>query len=77
MSRITDICKKNNIQDLEEISHLEAFFQNPDINQELERAEKFRKIRYMVLIPLVSVITIFIFYASASGMYNVEVGENS
>lgn len=77
MSRITDICKKNNIQDLAEISHLEAFFQDPDINKELENAEKFRKIRYMVLIPLVSAITILIFYASASGMYNVEVGEDS
>lgn len=73
MSRITDICKKNNIQDLSEISHLEAFFQDPDINKELENAEKFRKIRYLVLIPLLGIITIFIFYASANGMYNVEV----
>lgn len=58
MSRITDICKKNNIQDLSEISHLEAFFQDPDINKELENAEKFRKIRYLVLIPLLTLLTI-------------------
>lgn len=77
MSRITDICKKNNIQDLSEISHLEAFFQDPDINKELENAEKFRKIRYLVLIPLLGIITIFIFYASANGMYNVEVWKDS
>jgi hypothetical protein len=73
MSTITDSCKKYNITDFAELSMLEAFFAQPEISDELSRAEKFRKIRYAVLIPLVILITFILFYMASEGMWTVEV----
>jgi len=53
MSTITESASKNGISDLGEISMLENFFQNPELKTTLNEAERFRKIRYLVLIPTV------------------------
>lgn len=49
MSDVARCCKKYNIQDFAEVSMLENFFEQGEIQSELAEAEKFRKIRYVVL----------------------------
>lgn len=77
MSTITEACKKYKIGDLAEISMLEGFFANPEISSELTRAEKYRKIRYVILILTALCASALILYMAHHGGWSVEVGKDS
>lgn len=60
MSKISESCKKYNIQDLGEISVLESFFQNSEVAHELQEAEKYRKIRYKYFYKCFILVALFV-----------------
>lgn len=73
MSTITEVAQDVGIQDLAEISQLEHFFQNPEIIEELETAEKYRIRRYMWLIPSCILTVVWLMYLASLWVIHVEI----
>lgn len=77
MTEITEILNTSWIEDLAEISMLENFFQDQEIKDELEKAEKNRKKRQLsliIIIPLVFFGSIFLY---SLWIIPIEIGENT
>lgn len=77
MSKITEILNNSWIDNLDEISMLENFFQDQEIKDELEKAEKNRKKRQLyltIIIPLVFFGSVFLF---SLWIIPIEIWENT
>lgn len=75
--QLSEYANKIGIRDLAEISMLENFFQNPEMKQELQEAEKWRIRRYFVLIPAILLTIVGISYFASLGSVQVEIGDTN
>ncbi len=76
MSTLNEVAHAAGIQDIAEISRLENFFQNPEIIQELESAEKYRIRRYMWLIPSSICTIVWLIYFASLWIIPVEIWDS-